>query len=94
MKEGLFHLFFTFPSIPSKTKKKKNARKIVHYCFFPKGFSVKKIVINFVYVLFPPDLENFKSKGVETFPPLTFFSYPTLLAIFDLLCKKNLNTLC
>ena len=26
-----------------------------------------------MFVLFPPDLDNFKSKGVETFPPLTFF---------------------
>ena len=26
-----------------------------------------------MYVLFPSDLENFKLKGVGTFPPLTFF---------------------
>ena len=26
-----------------------------------------------MFVSFPPDLDNFKSKGVETFPPLTFF---------------------
>ena len=40
--------------------------------FFPK-VSQEKVVVNFVSVLFPPDLDNFKSKGVETFPPLTFF---------------------
>ena len=31
-----------------------------------------------MFVLFPPDLENFKLKGVGTFSPIPF-----LLAIFD-----------
>ena len=30
-------------------------------------------VIHSVYVLFPPDLENFKLKGVGTFTPIPFF---------------------
>ena len=69
MKECSFHLYFTFPSTPIKTHtlQKKNARKIVHYFFFPK-VSHKKIVINFVFVLFPPGLEDFKSGDVGTFP--------------------------
>ena len=41
--------------------------------FLFQRFLNKKIVINFVFVLFPPDLEYCKSKGVETFPLLTFF---------------------
>ena len=90
MKEGSFHLFFTFPSTPSKTHppQKENARKIVHSFSFSK-VSQEKIVINFVFVLFLPDLENCKSKGVETFPLLTFFHTQHCWPSFMYYVRKN-----
>lgn len=69
--------YFTFttplhpPLVGHTHHKKENARKIVHE-FFSKGFSIK-IVIYFVFVLFPPDLDDLKSNGVETFLHPTFF---------------------
>ena len=94
MKEGLFHLFFAFPSSPSKThppqKKKKKKKKMPGRLFinfyFPK-VSQKKFVIYSVYVLFPSGLENFKLKGVGTFTLILLFSYPTLLVIFYVFSK-------
>ena len=75
MKEGSYHLFFTFPSIPSKTHppEKKKCQEDCSLIFIFQRFLNKKIVINSVYVLFPPDLENFKLKGVGTFTPIPFF---------------------
>ena len=74
MKEGSFHLFFTFPSIPSKTHppQKEKARRLFINFYFPKVFRKKKLQL-IVFVLFPPDLENFKLKGVGTFIPIPFF---------------------
>ena len=39
-----------------------------------------------MFVLFQPDLENCKSKGVETCPCLPFFHYQTLLATVAHIC--------
>ena len=96
MKEGSFHLFFTFPSTPSKThppQKKMPGRLFI--IFFSQRFLNKKIIVNFVFVLFPPDLDNFKSKGVETFPPLTLFHtqlcWPFLMYYVRKMCIHYAN---
>jgi len=37
---------------------------------------------------------QFQVKGCGNISFSNIFSYPTLLAIFDVLCKKNVHTLC
>ena len=80
----------------NKTKQKKNkktARKIFHFLsqrFLNK--KKKKIVINFEFLLFPPDFGKFEDKKNIFFSSI--FSYPTLMAIFSRGHAKRRNDYC
>ena len=106
MKEGLLHLYFTFPSTPKEThppqKKNKQHKTKTKKCqedcpfSFPKVSQEKKkkFVINFVFPLFPPDFGKFQDKRCGNIFFSSIFSYPTLMAIFSRGYAKRRNDYC